>query len=129
MHPTASMYATAKEARAAQAVARHAHEMALTHKHNLRYVHVRDEDYDVKLRDHVLHSKGGVTVAYSKPARKSDRIIRVSCALVHENDSYCKRIGRYNAACNFELGEFIEVRVPKNTAVSQFLKGMFGAML
>ena len=136
MHPRAEECARRRAERIATANRNHLHEMALTHKHNLRYVHVRnqmcevDRDYRPVRGQHFhLAPKGGITVAYAKPERKGSRIIRVSCAICHDSDSYCKRMGRYNAACNYEVGEFIEVRVPKNTTIPVFLSRMFGEML
>lgn len=112
--------------RAKQNVERNA-AAALTSTHKLRFVHVRREQdgWDVPF----IRSKGGVTVAYQLPARRGDRLIKVACSLVHHNDAYCKRTGRFYAAMKFDGGHWIEVRVPKNMPTSMFIKHMFGTML
>lgn len=94
---------------------------ALVDAHGLRFVHVRS-DPDWNISNH----KGGVTVAYTK---RGHRTIDVACALVHEKDSYNKSIGRFVAAKNYERGDTITLRVPKNMPTAAFIKTMFGTMV
>lgn len=109
-------------------------ERELVAKHNLKFVHVRG--MELKPNQHNTHydiavpaPKGGVTVAFTLPPYKGGRIIKASCAMCHENDSYNKAEGRLRAAARFDAGSSIELRVPRNMPISAFLKSMFGAML
>ena len=110
-----------------QARREYEHDVASTY--GLRFVHVRTNHWSIHVHPFTPKSKGGVTVAYQLPPRKGDRLIRVSCAIVHENDAYNKRLGRFHAAKKFADGEAIQLRVPRNTAPAEFIKQMFGAML
>lgn len=134
LHPKAVEQRREAALRAYQERSQRAREHYLTAAHKLRFVHVRSRDWEAERKERdprkmVLSQTGGVTVAYQLPPRKGDRMIRVSCAVVHENDAYCKRIGRWNAAVKFDNGEVISVRVPKNMSPAGFIKQMFGVML
>jgi hypothetical protein len=121
-HPKQLEHRTARASRLMKARVKRIDETNITHALKLRYVHVRERSVDYPFS---LSNKGGVTVTYQLPERRGDRMIRVACAIVHENDSYCKREGRYQAAKKFRNGEVITLRVPKNWSTPQFLKNMF----
>lgn len=129
VHPKQAQQQEARVMAALEEQARVEREHNLARKHKLRYVHVRRMAGYVGVDTYAPVPKGGVTVAYQLPARKGSRTITASCALVHDNDCYCKRTGRYFAACKFDKGEHIQLRVPRNMPPSEFLKRMFGEML
>ena len=99
--------------------------LATTDKHRLRFVHVRAFDYATMQ----LRHKGGCTVAYTLPPRKGDSLIEVAVALVHHNDAFCKRTGRFVVCRNWTAGATLSLRVPKNTTPATFLKAMFSVMV
>lgn len=94
----------------------------------LRFVHIRRYDaWDIE-DDLRIANTGGLTVAYTLPERKGGQVIRVSVALVHENDVFCKRTGRYHAAKNYYNDKTVQLRVPRNTTPATFLKEAFASM-
>lgn len=104
----------------------------------LKFVHVRLEDITKEPRELLDEpgvfvydpvTKGGITVAYNLPKPNYKRIISVSISIVHDNDVFCKRTGRYHAAKNFYNGKMIEVRIPKDSTPARFLKQFFSGML
>lgn len=97
---------------------------SLMKKHNLRVVHVRGYNWDMMSAT----AKGGATLVYHRD-KSRDRIIRVSVALVNDKDSYCKLTGRLIAAMQYDTGNHIAVRVPKNKHPVVFLKQMFSEMV
>ena len=94
-------------------------------KHRLRFVHVRAFDHATMQ----LRHKGGCTVAYTLPPRKGDSLIEVAVALVHHNDAFCKRTGRFVVCRNWTAGATLSLRVPKNATPATFLKAMFSVMV
>ena len=100
--------------------------------HRLRFVHIRrDKHYPshVATDGANMHPRGGITVAYSLPERRGDRMVAVTCAVCHDTDAYCKAAGRFVAALHFSMGSHIGARVPKNVPPSFFFKQMFSNML
>lgn len=100
----------------------------MTDTHHLRFVHIRRWGLVQEqggLEQIVLHTKGGMTLAYQLPYKGRGCVISVATALVHDNDAYCKRTGRFYAAQNFSRGEVVKLRVPKNMGASTFLKQLF----
>jgi len=92
---------------------------------HLRFVHVRGFDES----DDGPNIKGGLTIAYSLPKLRYKRIVPVSVAIVHDNDTFCKRTGRYHAAQNFYNGKTIDIRIPKDYTPATFIKALFNRML
>lgn len=94
-----------------------ARERTLAKQFGLKYVHIRNEDG-------LNTSKGGATVAYAKtgPSRK---LIEVSVALCHANDTYNKTIGRSSAATRFSAGRTVTLRVPSEFSIPEFLQYTF----
>ena len=87
-------------------------------------VHVRGYSWDKMSTT----AKGGATLVYHRD-KSRDRIIRISVALVNDKDSYCKLTGRLIAAMQYDTGNHIAVRVPKNKHPVVFLKQMFSEMV
>lgn len=132
MHPKAEEHARlrAKNQEAEKQMREHLENMTYTHR--LRFVHMRRETgISMPGRHDVMGvlPRGGMTLAYQLPSKGRGDIIHVSTALVHDNDAYCKRVGRFRAATAFHAGHNIMLRVPKNMAASHFLKQVFGAAL
>lgn len=100
---------------------RHQRGKELTESLGLRYVHVRTG-----------YTKGGVTVAFVphvRPLNKPVNAVRVSTAICHPNDAYCKWEGRYYAAKNFADGRTIDVHIPEGSTIGETLQAMFGVSL
>lgn len=125
MHPMEEQCLRQKQERQAVRQQRRDATERATAVYDLHFMHIRPPFYMGQ-----LPTKGGVTLAYQFTSKHGDRrIVRVSCALVHENDCYCKREGRFKAVQKFKAHESIEVRVPRNMSPSLFLKRMFGEMV
>lgn len=103
-----SLEVTARKSRLEQ-------EREIAKRLNLRYLHINAN----------ASGKGGCTIAYKTPARKGGKIIPVSIALCHVNDSFQKREGRFLAAQYFDKGNVIWLRVPKNYSIPEFLESTF----
>lgn len=123
-HPKQLEHTARRAAMKARQQARNKMTHDIVDANHLRFVHVRNIN-----REWAPLPKGGITVAYQLPKHKGDRLVKVSCSIVHDNDSYCKAEGRYQVARKFIAGEAISVRVPKNMSVPLFVKRMFGQML
>lgn len=90
-------------------------EREITKRLNLRYFHINLN----------ASGKGGCTIAYKTPTHKGGKIIPVSLALCHANDSFCKKDGRFLAAQYFDKGNVIWLRVPKDYSIPEFLEATF----
>lgn len=140
MHPKAAELLALKEASDEAERIKRANLDLWVKQLGLRFVHVRKLNYEAP---HLVYNeyegefetvfdpgtKGGITVAYNLPKPNYKRIIPVSISIVHDNDVFCKRTGRYIAAKNFYNGHTIDVRVPKDSTPARFLKEFFLGML
>ena len=53
-------------------------------------------------------------------------VIHVSTALMHPQDHYSKRVGRFKAATAMRHGHWITLRKPSNTSAIDYLRTVFG---
>jgi hypothetical protein len=84
----------------------------------LKFVHVRSFEY----APYFIGAKGGCTVAWQ---REGNSIIKASVALVNPCDCYNKATGRMFSTLKFKAGHWIQLRVPKDKSVSEFINCMF----
>lgn len=89
----------------------------------IKFVHCRALNYSRRhLKNYEYEAKGGCTVAWQ---REGQNIIKVSVALVNPKDCYNKADGRMFSTMKFKAGHWIQLHVPKNMAVSKFIKSTF----
>jgi hypothetical protein len=119
MHPLAAEGAKVKKEKQLAQLADDIATRQWTQHHGLHYLHLRKNDA----------AKGGITVAYQKPTIKGCGMVLVSCAFVNPKDTYCKRVGRHEAAKRFNYGAYMAVRVPRNISISAVLDTMFSTLL
>lgn len=88
----------------------------------LRYVHVRPSS---RKADQRFAQKGGITLAYTMPARHGDKMIWVAAAVCSKNDTYSKKRGRELAKLKFERGEKIQICTSKDLGIGTQLNEAF----
>lgn len=71
----------------------------------LRFVHVRPYAQD---GEHKYAPRGGMTLAYTMPKRRGDKMVYVAVANCSKYDTYCKKKGREIAERNFFRGATIQ---------------------
>lgn len=92
----------------------------------LKFVHVRPPS--IKLDQRFAH-RGGITLAYTMPERKGDRMIWVAAAFCNRMDTYNKKKGRELATEKFMRGERIQISTSTKVGLGLQLNRMFQEML
>jgi len=107
------------------------HTAALVERHNLRFLHVRENAIDGD--ELVVLPNGGMTIAYTSGHAKSRKgsVIKFSTALCNPLDTFCKREGRDRAAQAFSMGECVSIAKPSSDmeiSQSRFMLETFDPM-
>lgn len=92
----------------------------------LRFVHVRPYSFN---RPDQYASKGGITLAYSMPTRKGDKMIWVSAAFCSKADTYSKKTGRTLAIDKYLAGERIQIATTKSQGIGHQLQQAFRPLM
>jgi hypothetical protein len=112
------------DARRLQAKQERARAVTLTAEFGLRFLHVRPDE---SRRPHGRFplKNGGLTIAW-RPANRKGSVIEFSVAICHKDDGYCRHMGRYHAAVNFNAGNRVRIPIkPGPGAATAALRGMF----
>lgn len=88
----------------------------------LKFVHVRP--HSIRLDQRYAH-KGGITLAYTMPERKGDRMIWVSAAFCNKMDTYNKKKGRELATEKWLRGERIQIATSHKQGLGLQLSRVF----
>lgn len=81
----------------------------------------------VHINPHVDGGRG-VTIAYRKPNMKNPKILEIATAVLHNSDSFTKKIGTRTAIEYFVAGRTINVPVDRLYGVVGSLKRMFNTI-
>ncbi len=126
-HPKAVEHALLREARKKEQAEKRAEEASMQQRYSLRFAHIRATRPDFRKGISVLLPKGGATLAFVRTRANGvpGDFVKVAIAHTHKKDAYCRREGRYHAACRFDDGQFITLRIPRATPASSVLKRVF----